>query len=400
VGSIRRSFVLLCLFALTAFFALGSGSSSHSVKLGDSADSSATARSIRAISAGDLYTCALLSGGTVKCWGDNEYGQLGNGKTKSSPIPVAVRGITNAKAISAGYGHTCALLSGGAVKCWGDNWYGELGNGKKKNGPIPKTKNSPIPVAVTGITNATAISAGSNYTCALLSDGTAKCWGDGDLGQLGDGTKCDDVDVFEGGVPVPVKRLTNARAISAGWTSTCALLRSGRVKCWGGCDSSYPVNVKGITNAIAISEGGDDTCALLSGGTVKCWGHNEHGQLGDGTTKDSRAPVRVVGIKTAVGISAGRTGEGPTCALLSDGTAKCWGDGDLGQLGNGSTENSRTPVAVRGIKNASAVSVGTMHACALLSGSSVKCWGWNGRGQLGNGTTIESSTPVAVIGLL
>jgi len=173
-----------------------------------------------AIAAGGSHACALLTGGSVRCWGSNFSGQLGNGTTTNDPIPtpVVVSGITTATAISAGNGNTCALLTGGSVRCWGDNYYGQLGNGT--------TTNSSTPVAVSGITTATAISAGGYHTCALLTDGSVRCWGYNNYGQLGNGTTT---------------------------------------------DSSTPVAVGGITTAIAISAGGYHTCALLTGGSVRCW---------------------------------------------------------------------------------------------------------------------------------
>ncbi|MGC9079806.1 MAG: RCC1 domain-containing protein [Nanopusillaceae archaeon] len=198
------------------------------------------------IAAGAAHTCALLSDGSIKCWGDNYDGQLGDGTNITRYTPVTVQGISNAVAIAAGAFHTCAVLSDGTVKCWGDNYYGQLGDG------TDVTRYTPV--TVQGISNAVAIAAGYSHTCALLSDGTVKCWGDNEGGQLGD----------------------NGKAFSFSYT---------------------PVTVQNLSNVVAIAAGWDHTCAVLSDGTVKCWGDNEGGQLGDGTNITRYTPVTVVDLR-------------------------------------------------------------------------------------------------------
>src|SRR3989454_864919 len=265
-----------------------------------------------AVAAGGLHTCMRLPDGTVQCWGQNNFGQLGNGdgSLTSSSVPVPVRDLTTATRVVTGDSHTCALLGDGTVQCWGGGDSGQRGDGTFNN-------ISSVPVAVVGmdgtghLTNAVAVAARGYHSCALLGDGTVWCWGRNVDGQLGNGTRA----------PVDCSP--------------------------GSCGSSTPVRVGGITGAAAVIAGGYHTCALLADGTAQCWGRNAEGQLGDGTTTSSSTPVRVGGVTGAVAVSAGIL---HTCALLANGTVKCWGavGNGFGQLGNGATTGSSTPVTVTG----------------------------------------------------
>jgi hypothetical protein len=307
-------------------------------------------RGIRAIAPASTHACALTGGGGVRCWGNNRSGQLGNGSAATgSRLPVGVAGLASgvtaidAGTIVSGGGHTCALTTGGGVKCWGTGFMGALGNGAKVN--------SRTPVDVVGLgSGVQAISAGGGHTCALTTGGAVKCWGTNLFGQLGDGTS-----VNEKSSPVNVVGLSGGiKAISAGWFHSCALTVGGGVKCWGqggaiGVNrpiSTVPVDVAGATSGIgAISAGGRHTCALTTGGGAKCWGQNGLGQLGDGGQNNTIGPVDVVGLSS--GVSSIVAGYNHTCAVTTAGVAKCWGNGYSGALGTGSTSVSRTPVDVR-----------------------------------------------------
>jgi alpha-tubulin suppressor-like RCC1 family protein len=350
----------------------------------------AAAPSLTMISAGAHDTCVRFSDGTLKCWGYNGDGELGNGTTTTSATPLIVGGITTATSVSVGGYHVCARLSSGGVRCWGYNDSGELGNGTRTNASRA--------VAVSGISTAIAVAAGGYHSCALLSSGSVKCWGFNQDGELGNGTRTNST------TPVAVSGIATAIAISAGQFDTCALLSSGAVKCWGAnaegelgngsrTNSSMPVPVNGITTAIAVSAGAYETCALLKGGSLRCWGYNGDGELGNGTRTTSTVPVTVLGISTSTAVSAGGY---HACARLSSGVVRCWGYNVYGELGDGTRTSASTPVTVKGLTSATAVSSGAYHTCAVLSGGSASCWGYNTEGELGDGTKTTRLTPVAV----
>lgn len=374
----------------------------------------------RLVSASGSHTCALLPDSTVRCWGYNEYGQLGNGTRTDSVAPVRVTGISNASAVSSGHHHTCALLTDGTVRCWGRNEFGELGDGSTCLTPPCAT---PLPVKVTGISNAIAVSSGAYHTCARLANGGVRCWGLNEFGQLGNGT------FTNSSTPVAVSGATGAVAVTAGGYHTCALRPDGSVQCWGrnefgelgdGSTSNWsaPVFVWGLTDAVAVNAGGYHTCALVVDGTLRCWGLNNFGQLGDGSSltypftddflatsqlffstlppgSHSRTPVTVRDISSATAVAAGGF---HTCASLSDGSTSCWGQNDYGQLGDGTYSSSSTPTAVFGLPPDGTVSTAAWHTCALQPDTSVWCWGRNFAGQVGDGSHTDASAPVAVRG--
>ena len=279
--------------------------------------------SVAQIATGYSHTCALLANRTVECWGSNAAGQLGDGTLTNRRTPVIVAGLSSVTAIAAGI-HTCALLADTTVRCWGSNTAGELGNGTI-------SQNSPTPVAVTGLTGVTAIGIGQHDTCALLADGSVRCWGFNGLGSSGTARRRAGPSRLR--CPALAAR---RRSPSAAITHAPSLLippsgagATTRPVSWAMArrrPGSTPVAVTGLSGVIALASGdnaGDDqTCALLTGGTVKCWGSNFSGQLGDGTTTDRLAPTLVSGLSGATAITAGAS---HTCALLATGAATCWG---------------------------------------------------------------------------
>ncbi len=326
-------------------------------------------RTATAISAGSVHTCALLDDHTVRCWGYGENGRLGYGnrnsvgasQTAGSVGPVYLGAGRTAKAISAGGAHTCAVLDDGSVRCWGFGYDGRLGYNNTYNVGDVQTPGSVSPVDLGGH-KAKAISAGGGHTCALLDDNTLRCWGLGANGQLGYG---------------------NTSNVGDGRGQTPA--------------SAGPIDLGGHT-AKAISAGGFHTCAVLDDGSVRCWGDGGDGQLGYGNTNSigasqtpgSVGPVNLGAGRTAVAISAGGD---HTCALLENGSVRCWGYGAYGQLGYANTQKvgdtpTTTPDTVGPVdlgpgRSAVAISAGGLHTCALLDNNNVRCWGQGVYGQLG-----------------
>ena len=348
------------------------------------------------LAAGGNHTCAMAKAGVVKCWGDNGSGEIGDGTRKDRLAPVQVKQLVAGSviALAAGASQSCALTKAGVLKCWGDNTYGEVGDGTKTNRLTPVTITSHV----------AALSAGAAHTCALTEAGGLMCWGGNWAGQLGDGTAMNrlspvNVTGLKGGIAaVAAGNFHTCALTDTGGVLCWGQNLGGQLGDGTRIERLTPVGVHGLSGGvIAIAAGGGQTCALTTAGGVKCWGGNPVGQLGDGTTKDRLTPVNVKGLTSgAIAIAAG---EAHTCALTEAGGVKCWGFNEFGQLGNGSTTDQSTPAKVKGLTSGViAISAGLEHTCALTKAGAVECWGDDSHGDLGLGSTIPRDAPVPVPG--
>jgi alpha-tubulin suppressor-like RCC1 family protein len=372
---------------------------------------------VKQVSAGGRHSCAVTEAGNVLCWGDDSQDQLGKnldvtfgdaGELDAAVLDAAVLDagadasmrpylsrfshvLDGAMQVAAGGLHSCALLLDGTVKCWGSRSEGQV-DGRR----YEASNGEPVSVAVSG---ASAIAAGEFHSCALVPATGVTCWGA--FEQTGG-----DPNTSR---PVLVPGTSDAIDVSAGVRHTCALLKSGQVTCWGELldettNQPYramtPVLVSGLNDVIRISAGAGHTCAVKSDHSAVCWGLNDSGQLGDGSTQSSATPVAVgVALRGAFRIAAGG-GDidghlvGHTCAITNDFEAACWGRNAEGQLGYGLGPDNPNPSSVfyaigSGdmplLDQLSAITVGGLHSCAWRVSGQVYCWGDDSSGQLGSG---------------
>ncbi|WP_218154710.1 hypothetical protein [Paenibacillus sp. UNC496MF] len=350
------------------------------------------------LAGGCLHSLALRSDGTVWSWGDNDWGELGDGTTTSHAAPVPVKSLKGVRGIAARDCNSMALLGDGTVWTWGVT-IPSASDAYPYPGPNPIQVKNDSGLAFDSVI---AISAGREHYLALKSDGTVWAWGRNDSGQLGDGTVSDFY--YYHYTPSQVKGLDSVVAVAAGGLFSLALKSDGTVWEWG---SSYdddenlaprptPVQVKGLDNVIGLAAGLRHSLALTSDGSVWAWGGNDQGQLGDGTTTFRSVPAQLPGLANVVSLA---TGNDHNLALEGDGTVWAWGDNRSGQLGDGGTSQRLNPIQVQGLDSVTALTAGDNHSLALKRDGTVWAWGDNQGGQLGGGSAADRFIPVEVQGL-
>ncbi len=351
------------------------------------------------VDAGGAHTCALTTSGGMFCWGANAGGQLGDGTTvqKNAPVPVvALQGLSYVTDLTRSDTHSCARLSDGTMRCWGNNATGQCGEAAS-----PATSEM---VVISGIASVLETHVGGSHTCALLSGGALRCWGKNTSGQLGNGSTNAGTHV-----PQAVGLQSFARSVTLGANHSCGIQTDGTLYCWGdnssgqlgisgGGSAASPTLVGGVSGALKVAAGDEHTCAITAAGTnkVSCWGKNDQNQLGTGLSGNQTTPKAVVGLTGSVKLIA--AGAKHTCAVYANGKLACWGDNAFGQLGDGTKTDRATPKTVPGLADVVSIEAGASHTCAVLSNGTTRCWGDNSFGELGNGTSSPSTSPKTVPG--
>jgi len=342
---------------------------------------------------GDLHSAAVKSNGTVWTWGDNQFGELGDGSTIDHHSPEQALNVSNMVGVACGTGFTLALKSDGTVWAWGHNANGELGDGT--------TTSTTSAHVVPGLSNIVSVVAGAQCSFALSGNGNVFAWGDNSAGQMGDNTTTDRHS------PQQVSGMTNVIMLSAGQNSVMALRSDGLVFAWGsnqngeagvgsnGNNKKLPVQVNTISNVVMIASGVNFSFALDANGVVWAWGGNGEGQLGLGTVGSIFSPAVNVNLsfQHVVSMSAG---EKHSLFVFANGTAEACGGNGQGQLGDGTTTDRHSPVAVSGISQGVTIRAGSKHSLIANGDLSLETWGDNSNGQLGDGTIADRHTPVTV----
>ena len=351
------------------------------------------------VSAGYYYSCGVTTSGTLKCWGENNLGQLGTGNTTPSTTPTPIDEGTSYLTVSAGLQHACGITAlTHQVKCWGVNSYGEVGNGA--------TSGVSTPTLIDSSNTYQFISAGAFHTCGITTSGVLKCWGHNSSGQIGNGV-ANSTDIL---TPTPISENSTYIAVSAGGSHTCGITSSGALQCWGANASGQigngvanstniltPTPPSGTDSYTSVSAGNSHTCGITTTGVLKCWGDNSAGQIGTGSTTSPHI-LNPTSVSTTTSYLAVSAGNEHTCGLVSDHIINCWGSNSWGQLGTFDQLKTlaSVPTPITSGETYTDISAGFYHACGITSTGILKCWGLNESGQLGNGGFETAYTPTAV----
>eukprot|EP00551_Chaetoceros_affinis_P014668 CAMPEP_0203690138 /NCGR_PEP_ID=MMETSP0091-20130426/2510_1 /ASSEMBLY_ACC=CAM_ASM_001089 /TAXON_ID=426623 /ORGANISM="Chaetoceros affinis, Strain CCMP159" /LENGTH=385 /DNA_ID=CAMNT_0050560117 /DNA_START=50 /DNA_END=1207 /DNA_ORIENTATION=+ len=314
---------------------------------------------------------------------------------------VVRRPSENDFVLSLGGNHACVTTIDNKLKCWGVNEFGQVGDGTTTNRNLPTNIDLGLNVLVQ------EISLGRWHTCAITNDNKLKCWGQNEQGQVGDGTRTTR------NLPTSIDLGLNVfpQQVALGWYHTCAITNGNNLKCWGynangqlgdGTNdvTNLPTNIDLGLNVFPqqVALGAIHTCAITNDNKLKCWGDNEYGQVGDGTMIDRNIPTNIdLGLNAYPQEIA--LGSEHTCAVMNDNKLKCWGRNEYGQVGDGTTSDRNIPTTIDLGLNAYAqeVALGESYTCAITNDDKLKCWGFNGDGQLGDGTTTDRTTPTSVV---
>jgi alpha-tubulin suppressor-like RCC1 family protein len=370
------------------------------------------------IAAGDGFSCARLNTGEARCWGDNYSGQVGDGTVADERhLPTTVLRpdgggpLTGVAQVDTGFEASCARLANHQVRCWGDNSYGNLGDGTTDDHALPVAVTVPGGARLTGVRQ---LQVSDGFACALLVDRRVRCWGENEDGNLGDGSTTERHRAvlvrLPGGSP-----LAGVTQLSAGRDHACAVVRGGQVRCWGdngfgnigdGTSENDRLRPRTVLNGSGtaplvvrqVAAGDGVTCAVLANRQARCWGDNQYGQLGRGLLSDGELlPVPVLatsGPGRLGNVVALNTAGDHICARLTGDQLRCWGRNVDGAIGDGTVGTDRTrptvvldPTGTIPLGNVRQVAGGGIHTCARLANGQARCWGDNGPGAVGDGTS-------------